>query len=194
MAGEGAGFLWGSASLWVSEMRKPLATAYPLINRHQLNLQTTPRNGTYMEKPSEGILTILCPREITRERNAMNVKNVRRRLVTLYPLGSTCNLRLLRNGTIFKFFILMDLAILKDLFKKILSTTPASLSPKAFLKNITTKKSVRVGVGERASSPGHEIWEGRLLGGGEGLYIEGWAQCGPSRCELLVEFAHMGAS
>lgn len=46
----------------------------------------------------------------------MNVKNVGRCLVILYPLGSTCNLRLLGNGTISKFFILMYLVILQDFF------------------------------------------------------------------------------
>lgn len=146
-----------------------------------------------MEKPSEGILTLLCPREMTRERNAMNIKNLGRRLVIPYPLGSTCNLMLLRNGMTFAFFILMNLAILKDLFFPF-SHSGAPLPPPSQRPFEITTKSVRVGVWEKASSPGHELWEGHLLGGGEGLYAEGWAQGGPIPCEFLVECAPMGAS
>lgn len=48
-------------------------------------------NRINVEKPPEGILTILCPREITQERNAMNVKNMAKCLVILHPLGSMCD-------------------------------------------------------------------------------------------------------
>lgn len=49
-------------------------------------------NVLYVEKASEE-MDIFSPREITQERNAMNVKNV----VILHPLRSMLNLMLVRN-------------------------------------------------------------------------------------------------
>lgn len=48
-------------------VKKPLVTAYPLINRHQHNLERNPMNTEWVEKPSEGILTLFCQREIAQE-------------------------------------------------------------------------------------------------------------------------------
>ena len=42
--------------------RKPLVITYSLINRHQLNLERSPMNIINVEKPPEGILTILTPK------------------------------------------------------------------------------------------------------------------------------------
>lgn len=54
-------------------------------------------NSVCVEKPSEGILTLLGPREITQERNEMNVKNVGECLFILHPFGPMCELMLARN-------------------------------------------------------------------------------------------------
>ena len=60
-------FLWGRIPTSAMKVRKPLVTTYPLINRHQLNLERNPMNRVCVEKPSEGILTLFCPRGITQE-------------------------------------------------------------------------------------------------------------------------------
>ena len=49
-------------------------------------------NTVCVEKPSEGILTSFHPREVTQERNEMNVKNVGECLLTLHPFGPTRDL------------------------------------------------------------------------------------------------------
>lgn len=54
-------------------------------------------NTVCVEKPSEAILTLLGPREITQERNEMNVKNVGECLVIFHPFGPMCELMLARN-------------------------------------------------------------------------------------------------
>lgn len=77
------------------KVRKPLVTTYPLINRHQLNPERNPMNIICVGKPWKGILILFCWREITQERNAMNVKNMGKCLVILYPLGSTRDLMLM---------------------------------------------------------------------------------------------------
>lgn len=73
-----------------TKARKPSITTYPLIGRHLLNLERNPMHVIDVDKPSEANLTILCPREIPQERNAMNVKHVGKCLVILRPLGATC--------------------------------------------------------------------------------------------------------
>lgn len=55
----------GGVPMSALRVRKPLVTTYPLTNRHQLNLERFPMNVVYVEKPSEGILTLFHPREIT---------------------------------------------------------------------------------------------------------------------------------
>lgn len=65
------------------KVRKLLVTTYTLISRHQLNLESSPVNIAHVDKPQKGILTILSPREITRERNEVSVKNVGKHLPRL---------------------------------------------------------------------------------------------------------------
>jgi len=48
-------------------------------------------NIIYVAKPPEEILTILHPREITQQRNAVNVKNMGKCIVILHCLGSMCD-------------------------------------------------------------------------------------------------------
>lgn len=54
-------------------------------------------NTICMEEPSEGILTLFGQREVTQERNEMNVKNVGECLVVFHPFRPTCALTLARN-------------------------------------------------------------------------------------------------
>ena len=70
---------------------KSLINTYPSISRHQLNLERNSMNIIYVAKPPEEILTILHPREITQERNAVNVKNMGKCIVILHCLGSMCD-------------------------------------------------------------------------------------------------------
>lgn len=72
---------------------KAFSYHYPLTNRHQLSLERNSMNVLYVEKASEEMDFFFSPREITQERNAMNVKNV----VTLHPLKSMLNIMLVRN-------------------------------------------------------------------------------------------------
>jgi len=54
-------------------------------------------NTVCVEKQSEAIQTLFGPREITQERNEMNVKNVGKCLVILHPFRPMCDLMLARN-------------------------------------------------------------------------------------------------
>ena len=75
LAGKGADLLWERIPE-CNVREKALSYHLPLIGTNQLNMERNSRNTIYVEKPPEGILSILCPREITQERNAVYVKNV----------------------------------------------------------------------------------------------------------------------
>ena len=74
--GEIKWFHQGYSDILFHGSAKSLITTYPLISRHQLNLERNSMKIIYVEKPPEEILTILHPRELTQERDAMNVKNM----------------------------------------------------------------------------------------------------------------------
>lgn len=86
------------------KVRKPSVTTCSLIIRHLLNLERNPMYKIHVKKQSEAILTILCPREIIQDRNAVNLKNGAKCLVILHPLDPCAEHMLVRNPT--KFYVL----------------------------------------------------------------------------------------